>query len=236
MGGTADKPAPGAADKPAPGAAGGPGRAPGGGGRGPAWVKPASDYGPLLVFLVAYFTADILTATAALMAATLVALLVSWGLARSIPWLPLFAAAILGVFGGLTLVFEDDLWIKIKPTVVQVIFAVALYVSLRMGRPLLKLMLNQAFVMPDAAWRVMTLRFSLFFLVMAAANELVWRTQSTDFWVTFDTAGQMGITFIFVMSQVPYMLRHHEAAEAAAAQQGADAGDGAAGEGDDARR
>jgi intracellular septation protein len=183
---------------------------------GPAWLKPASDYGPLLVFLAAYFATDILTATAALMAASFVALVVSFAIARTVPWLPLIAAAILGVFGGLTLVFEDDIWIKIKPTVMQVLFAVALYGSLLMGRPLLKLMLNRAFVMPDRAWRTMTIRFSLFFLLMAAANELVWRTQSTDFWITFDTVGQMGITFIFVMSQVPYMLRHHEEAERAA--------------------
>lgn len=181
---------------------------------GPAWLRPAADYGPLLVFLIAYYVSDILTATAALMAASLVALVVSWGLARTVPWLPLVAAAILGVFGGLTLLFEDSFWIKIKPTVMQVIFAVALYGSLLLGRPLLKLMLNRAFEMPDAAWRVMTIRFSLFFLVMAAANELVWRTQSEEFWVTFDTVGQMGITFIFVMSQVPYMLRHHEAMQA----------------------
>lgn len=183
--------------------------------KGPAWLKPASDYGPLLVFLVVYYASDILTATGALMAASFVALLVSWTLARTVPWLPLIAAAILGVFGGLTLVFEDSFWIKIKPTVMQVIFAVALYGSLLAGKPLLKMMLNSAFEMPDRAWRVMTVRFSLFFLAMAAANELVWRTQSEDFWVTFDTVGQMGITFIFVMSQVPYMLRHHEAVQEA---------------------
>lgn len=185
-------------------------------GNGPPWLKPACDYGPLLVFLVVYFASDILTATAALMAAALVAVIVSWIATRAIPWLPLFAAAILGVFGGLTLAFEDDIWLKIRPTVMQVIFAVALYGSLLLGKPLLKLMINQAFAMPDPAWRVLTLRFALFFLVMAGLNELVWRTQSTDFWVTFDTVGQMGINFIFAMSQLPYMLRHHEAAQAAA--------------------
>ncbi|WP_162906685.1 inner membrane-spanning protein YciB [Algihabitans albus] len=183
--------------------------------KGPAWLKPACDYVPLLVFLAVYFASDILTATAALMAATLLAVIASWAVARAIPWLPLFAAAILGVFGGLTLAFEDDIWLKIRPTVMQVIFAVALYGSLLLGKPLLKLMINRAFAMPDPAWRVMTLRFALFFLVMAVLNEVVWRTQSTDFWVTFDTIGQMGINFIFAMSQLPYMLRQHEAAQAA---------------------
>ena len=189
---------------------------PDGKGDGPAWLKPACDYGPLLVFLVVYFASDILTATAALMAAAAFAVVVSWVVTRAIPWLPLFAAAILGVFGGLTLAFEDDIWLKIRPTVMQVIFAVALYGSLLLGKPLLKLLINRAFAMPDAAWRVLTLRFALFFLAMAGLNELVWRTQSTDFWVTFDTVGQMGINFIFAMSQLPYMLRHHEAAQAAA--------------------
>ncbi len=183
---------------------------------GPAWLKPACDYGPLLVFLVVYFASDILTATAALMAATVFAVVVSWVVTRAIPWLPLFAAAILGVFGGLTLAFEDEIWLKIRPTVMQVVFAVALYGSLLLGKPLLKLLINRAFAMPDTAWRVLTLRFALFFLVMAGLNEVVWRTQSTDFWVTFDTVGQMGINFIFAMSQLPYMLRHHEEAQAAA--------------------
>lgn len=187
---------------------------PAAGEKGPAWLKPACDYAPLLVFLAVYFASDILTATAALMAATLLAVVASWAVARAIPWLPLFAAAILGVFGGLTLAFEDEIWLKIRPTVMQVIFAVALYGSLLLGKPLLKLMINRAFAMPDAAWRVMTLRFALFFLIMAGLNELVWRTQSTDFWVTFDTIGQMGINFIFAMSQLPYMLRQHELAQA----------------------
>ena len=111
---------------------------PAAGEKGPAWLKPACDYAPLLVFLAVYFASDILTATAALMAATLLAVVASWAVARAIPWLPLFAAAILGVFGGLTLAFEDEIWLKIRPTVMQVIFAVALYGSLLLGKPLLK--------------------------------------------------------------------------------------------------
>jgi intracellular septation protein len=174
--------------------------------REPAWLKPATDYVPLVVFLVVYFTTDILTATAAIIVASLAALAVSYLVARRVPMLPLLAAGLLAIFGGLTLFFEDDFFIKIKPTIVQILFAVAIYGSLKMGKPVLKLLIGSAFPMRESAWATLSLRYALFFLVMAALNEVVWRTQSTDFWVTFDTVGQMGISFAFILSQVPFMM------------------------------
>ncbi|WP_162140952.1 septation protein A [Fodinicurvata sediminis] len=174
----------------------------------PGWLQPVTDYVPLTLFLIAYLTADILTATAVLIGATLLALILSYSVARKVPVLALLAAGVVAVFGGLTLFFEDDLFIKIKPTIVQILFAVVLYGSYLFGRPVLKLVLGTAFPLKEEAWRPLTIRFSVFFLIMAAANEVIWRTQSTDFWVAFDTIGQIVITFAFMMTQVPFLLRH----------------------------
>ncbi|MGO1118677.1 inner membrane-spanning protein YciB [Rhodovibrionaceae bacterium A322] len=175
----------------------------------PAWLKPVTDYVPLGIFLAAYLLSDILTATAALIAATVVALALSWGMARRVPWLALFAAILLGIFGGLTLIFEDSFFIKIKPTVVQILFAVVLWGSLALGKPVLKMVMGAAFPLTsDRPWATLTHRFAIFFLVMAGANEVVWRTQTEEFWVAFDTIGQMIITFIFTMCQVPFLLKH----------------------------
>lgn len=172
-------------------------------------VQIAADYGPLLVFFGVYFATDILTATAALVAASLVALVVSWLAVRRVPWLPLLAAVVLTIFGGLTLLFEDDLFIKIKPTIVQLLFAAALLGGLAIRKIWLKMVIGRALRMPDEAWRTLTIRFAVFFTVMALANEVVWRSFSTDFWVTFDTFGQMGITFAFIASQFPFISRHY---------------------------
>ena len=174
----------------------------------PGWLKPATDYVPLVVFLVVYYREGILDATAALIATALAALVVSYLVSRRVPYLPLIAAGLVGIFGGLTLYFEDEFWIKIKPTVLQLLFALGIYGSYLLGRPVIKMLLSSAFPMHEIAWRGLSIRFALFFVVMALANEVVWRTQETETWVWFDTIGQMAITFVFVMAQVPYMLKH----------------------------
>jgi intracellular septation protein len=156
----------------------------------PRWLKPAVDYGPLAVFFGTYVVQGLMAATAALIAASLVALLAAWVLERRVPLIPLLTAAIVAVFGGLTLWLQDETFIKMKPTIVQALFALILLGGLALRRPLLKALLGP--MMPplsDAAWRQFTLRYALFFVAMAALNELVWRTQSTDVWVTFKVFG-----------------------------------------------
>ena len=175
----------------------------------PPWLRIGADYGPLLVFFGVYFATDILTATAALVAASLIALAVSWLGAKRVPWLPLLAAVVLSIFGGLTLIFEDDLFIKIKPTIMQLLFAAILLGGLAIGKVWLKLIMGKAVNLPERAWRTLTIRFAVFFIVMAIATEVVWRGFSTDFWVSFDTFGQMGITLAFVASQFPFIARHN---------------------------
>jgi intracellular septation protein len=174
----------------------------------PRWLKPASDYGPLAVFFLVYLSQGLIPATAALIAATAVALAVTLIIARRVPLLPLITAAVVGIFGGLTLWFNDETFIKMKPTIVQAIIGALLLGGLAFGRSLLKPVMGASWSMDDAGWRKLSLRFGLFFLAMALLNEVVWRTQSTDFWVNFKVFGLLGLTLVFSMAQVPLLQRH----------------------------
>ena len=174
----------------------------------PRWLKPVVDYGPLAVFFASYLAFGLMAATAALIAVSLVALLLAWLLERRLPLVPLITAAIVAVFGGLTLWLQDETFIKMKPTIVQALFALVLLGGLALRRPLLKPLLAPMMPpMSDRAWRQFTLRYGLFFVAMAALNELVWRTQSTDIWVTFKVFGLPALTFLFILSQLPFVGR-----------------------------
>jgi intracellular septation protein len=181
----------------------------------PRWLRPAVDYGPLAVFFVTYVTLGLMAATGALIAASLLALLSAWVLERRVPVIPLVTTAIVAVFGGLTLWLQDETFIKMKPTIVQALFALILLAGLALRRPLLKTLLGPMMPpMSDAAWRQFTLRYALFFVAMAALNEVVWRTQSTDFWVTFKVFGLSGLTFLFILAQIPFVGRQARLAQA----------------------
>jgi intracellular septation protein len=172
------------------------------------WVRSVVDYGPLVIFFAAYSAYDLISATAALMAATAVVLVFMLVTERRIPPMPLITAIVVGVFGGLTLWLEDETFIKMKPTIVNALIGAVLIGGLAFDRPLLKPIMGTAWPMTDYGWRALSLRFGLFFLVLAALNELVWRTQSTDFWVSFKVFGLIGLTFLFALAQVPLMNRH----------------------------
>jgi intracellular septation protein len=176
-----------------------------------------------VVFLAAYVGTNLLWATAALMAATVVALGLSFAVARRVPIMPLVTAAVVGVFGGLTLWLQDETFIKMKPTVVQGLFAAVLLGGLAAGRPLLKPLMGTTWPMDDEGWRRLTLRFGLFFIGMAGLNEAVWRTQSTDVWVAFKVFGILALTLLFAVLQAPLMRRHHmESGDAGPERNGAD--------------
>ena len=173
-----------------------------------SWLRSLVDYGPLAAFFIVYWLRGLTAATVAIMVATAVALLLALIVERRIPIMPLVTAAVIGVFGGLTLWLQDETFIKMKPTIVQVIFAGVLFGGLLLKRPLLKPLIGSAWPLDDDGWNKLSFRFGLFFLVMAGLNEAVWRTQSTDFWVTFKVFGIMGLTFVFVASQVYFMRAH----------------------------
>jgi intracellular septation protein len=175
----------------------------------PRWLQPAVDYGPLVIFFLVYVGAGLMAATAAVIAASLIGLALAWTLQRRVPLIPLLTAAVVAVFGGLTLWLQDETFIKMKPTIVQALFAAILLGGLALDRPLLKPLLGR--MMPplsDLAWRRFTLRYALFFIAMALLNEVVWRTQSTSVWVTFKVFGLSGLTFLFILTQMPFINRH----------------------------
>ncbi|NKB55225.1 MAG: septation protein A [Alphaproteobacteria bacterium] len=175
--------------------------------KSPAWLRPAVEYGPLGVFFIAYLKFDLFAATGALMAATAVALAVSYIMERRVPMVLVVTAVVVLVFGGLTLLLDDERFIKMKPTIVQALFAIVLLGGLMLGKPLLKPLLSAAWQLTERGWQLLTLRFGLFFAVMAVANEIVWRTQSTDFWVNYKIFGALALTFAFTASQAPLIMR-----------------------------
>jgi intracellular septation protein len=174
----------------------------------PRWLQPTADYGPLAIFFAAYVLFGLMEATAAVIAASLVALGLTWSYQRRVPAMPLITAAVVAVFGGLTLWLQDETFIKMKPTIVQGLVAAILIGGLLAGRALLKPLLGAVLPpMADAAWRQLTLRYALFFVAMAGLNEVVWRTQSTDVWVSFKVFGIVILTIIFALSQIPFLSR-----------------------------
>lgn len=179
----------------------------------PKWLKPTVDYGPLAVFGVAYWLYGFMPATAALIGASGVVLVLSLAIERRVPIVPVVTAAVVGVFGGLTLWLQDPTWVKMKPTIVQAIMAAILLGGLAIGKPLLRPLLGTALSMDHQGWVKLTMRFGLFFIVMAVLNEIVWRTQSQDFWVAFKLFGITGMTLVFAISQAPMMTRHQLAEE-----------------------
>ncbi len=152
--------------------------------------------------------AGIFAATVAFMVATLIALGVHYWLVRKLPIMPLVSGIVVVVFGTLTIVLYDELFIKLKPTIVNTMFGVALLGGLAFGKSLLTVVLDSVFQLTEEGWRKLTLRWGVFFLFLAVLNEIVWRTQSTDFWVGFKVFGMMPITLLFALSQTPLLMRH----------------------------
>lgn len=174
----------------------------------PPLLKLVLELGPLAVFFFVNARVDLFAATGAFMAATVAALAVSYGLVRRLPIMPLVSGAVVLVFGGLTLVLQDELFIKLKPTIVNLLFAGVLLGGLAFGKPLLGVVFESVIRLDADGWRKLTLRWALFFLVLAALNEVVWRLFPTDTWVTFKVFGVMPLTILFALAQIPLMQRH----------------------------
>ena len=177
-------------------------------------VKLLIDLGPLLVFFLTYAKAGIFWATGVLMAATVVALVFSRVLLGRFALAPAVTAVLVVVFGGLTFLLDDPSFIKIKPTIINLMFAGILGFGVVTGRPLLKMFMGEALRLTDEGWRKMTLRWMVFFLAMAVLNEIVWRNFSEANWVNFKVFGILPLTIVFAMAQVGLIKRHEARADA----------------------
>ncbi|MFG1294585.1 MULTISPECIES: septation protein A [Xanthobacter] len=171
-------------------------------------LKIALEVGPLVLFFAANGYGGIYVATGVFMVATFAALALMWVLARRIAVMPLVSAGVVLVFGGLTLWLQDDHFIKLKPTIVNAVFGVLLLGGLVAKKPLLPYVFDGMVKLTDEGWRALTIRWGIFFLVMAVANEIVWRNFSTDTWVAFKSFGYLPLTFAFAMAQAPLMARY----------------------------
>jgi intracellular septation protein len=171
-------------------------------------LKLALEMGPLVLFFFTNAKFGIFIATGVLMVGVVAALAASWLLTRHVPIMPLVTAVAVLIFGGLTFIFQDELFIKMKPTIVNTIFGSVLLIALAMGKPLLPVVLDSVMRLTETGWKILTLRWGLFFFVLAGINEVVWRTQTTDFWVSFKVFGTMPLTVVFALAQLPLMMKH----------------------------
>jgi intracellular septation protein len=186
--------------------------------------KLATELGPLLIFFVANAKSNLFVATGAFMVAVIVAMIASYVVTKHVPMMAIVTAVVVIVFGTLTLVLHDETFIKMKPTIVYALFAGVLGGGLLFGRSFIAIMFDQMFNLTDKGWRTLTLRWALWFAAMAVLNELIWRTQTTEFWVAFKVFGMVPLTMVFAVTQMPLIKRYH-LEPASLAESEADAGD-----------
>ena len=166
------------------------------------------DIGPLAVFFIFYLRSDLKSAIIPLMIATIIAVLFSYIMEKKIPIMPTVGAFIILIFGGLTIYFDNEVFFKMKPTIINLLFALILYCGVIVKKPLLKFLLGAAIKLEDEGWKILTQRWISFFIALAVINEIVWRTQSTNIWVNFKVFGILPITFIFTMIQFPLIKKY----------------------------
>jgi len=176
-----------------------------------SFTKFLYDYLPLIVFFVCYKFSivedKLLFATLSMLLATFLAVVSSYILVKKIPKVATFSGVILGVFCGLSIAFDSDYFIKIKPTIINLIFAIILIYGYYFNKPMMNYLLGEQIKMSFKDWQTLSMRWALFFVGLAILNEAIWRNFSTDFWVQFKVFGMMTISIIFTVFQVPFILK-----------------------------
>lgn len=172
------------------------------------FLKLAFDLGPLVLFFFANSRYGIFVATGTFMVAVLAALAASFVLTRALPIMPIVTAVIVVVFGGLTLVLHNDVFIKIKPTILYALFGAVLLGGLVFGKSFLGIIFDSLFHLTEEGWRKLTWRWALFFFALAVLNEIVWRNASTNVWVDFKVFGFLPLTFVFGALQYPLLRKY----------------------------
>ena len=176
-----------------------------------SFLKFITDFGPLLIFFTIYYKSgnNLSTAILPLIISTLIAVAIMYFVEKKIPYVPLIGAIVISLFGGLTLYFDNPIFIYMKPTIVNIIFAVILIVSnIYFNKNFLKLFLQTAFQLNDEGWKKLNFRWAYFFIFLAILNEIVWRTQPETTWVNFKVWGMLPITIIFTAMQLPLINKY----------------------------
>ena len=174
-------------------------------------LKFITDFGPLLIFFFFYYDSnkDLKVAIPPFIIATIISLVVVWFLEKKIPMVPLLGGVLITFFGGLTIYFDNPVFIYIKPTIINLLFGLGLlFGKYFTHEPILKKMLGKSIALTNEGWEILNKRWMLFFFALAILNELVWRTQSEEFWVNFKVWGLLPITFIFTAFQVSIITKH----------------------------
>ena len=170
-----------------------------------SFLKFIADFGPLLIFFTIYYKSgnDLSVAIPPLIIATIVAVAIVWFLEKKIPYIPLLGGILISLFGGLTIYFNNPIFIYMKPTIINILFALALFFGKYFtNEPMLKKILGKSLPLRDEGWKILNNRWMYFFFGLAILNELVWRTQSEEFWVNFKVWGMLPITFTFTAFQI----------------------------------
>ncbi len=176
-----------------------------------SFIKFATDFGPLLAFFIIYYKndKDLVSAIPALIIATLIAICVIYMLEKRIPILPLMGAVLVCLFGGLTIFFDNPIFIYLKPTIINLIFAFALFFGkVVLNKNFLKKLFESSIKLEEAGWDKLIIRWIGFFIFLAVLNEAVWRTQTEEFWINFKVWGILPITFIFTAFQLPLIQKY----------------------------
>ena len=176
-----------------------------------SFLKFITDFGPLLIFFTIYYKSgnNLSTAIPPLIISTLIAVVIMYFVEKKIPYVPLIGAIVISLFGGLTLYFDNPIFIYMKPTIVNIIFAGILIVSnIYFNKNFLKLFLQTAFQLNDEGWKKLNFRWAYFFVFLAILNEIVWRTQPETIWVNFKVWGMLPITIIFTAMQLPLINKY----------------------------
>jgi len=171
-------------------------------------LKILIDIGPLAIFFIFYTRGNLQSAILPFMIATIIAVLISYIIEKKIPIMPTVGAAIILIFGGLTIYFDNEIFFKMKPTIINIIFACILYGGEIFKKPLLKILLGGTLKLQNEGWSILTKRWVGFFIALAILNEIVWRSQTTDLWVNFKVFGILPITFIFTMTQFSLIKKY----------------------------
>jgi len=166
------------------------------------------DIGPLAVFFIFYIRGDLQSAILPFMIATVIAVLFSYIVEKKIPIMPSVAAVIILIFGGLSIYFENEIFFKMKPTIINFLFAIVLYTSIVINKPILQHLFGGTLKLQNEGWSILTKRWIGFFIVLGVLNEIVWRTQPTDIWVNFKVFGILPITFIFTLAQFSIIKKY----------------------------